>query len=159
MSLVLRWHTYKLYFGTSRGKNALKFAYLQKALSFLDSELELLRLKIQHPEQFRQSNEQAFVSELYIVPKSKDLGIVGLAEIVVSLFFSKKVFQRNGKPAHLIQIAQVFEKMFNCSFGSIYDQQEQVFIRKPFNRTKALDFLRNLIIRKDKEGRNKQDEK
>ena len=72
---------------------------------------------------------------------------------------SQKVFQRNGKPAHLIQIAQAFEKVFNCSFGSIYDQQEKVFDRKPFNRTKALDFLRNLIIRKDKEGRNKQDEK
>ncbi|KAA6312734.1 hypothetical protein EZS27_036385, partial [termite gut metagenome] len=30
---------------------------------------------------------------------------------------------------------------------------------KPFNRTKALDFLRNLIIRKDKESKNKQNEK
>lgn len=87
------------------------------------------------------------------------MGIVGLAEIVVALFLSKKVFQRNGKPAHLNQIAIAFEKIFNCNFGSIYDQQEQVFIRKPFNRTKALDFLRNLIIRKDKEGKNKQDEK
>lgn len=51
------------------------------------------------------------------------MGIVALAEIVIALFFSKKVFQRNGKPAHLNQIAQVFEKMFNCSFGSIYDQE------------------------------------
>ena len=52
-----------------------------------------------------------------------------------------------------------FEKVFNCSFGSIYDQQEKVFDRKPFNRTKAIDFLRNLIIRKEKEDGNKQDEK
>ncbi|WP_296937986.1 RteC domain-containing protein [uncultured Dysgonomonas sp.] len=81
------------------------------------------------------------------------MGIVALAEIAIALFFSKKVFQRNGKPAHLNQIAQVFEKMFNCSFGSIYDQEVMVFRRKPFNRTKALDFLRNLIIRKDKESK------
>jgi predicted HD phosphohydrolase len=87
------------------------------------------------------------------------LGIVGLAEIVVALFLSKKVFQRNGKPAHLNQIAHAFERIFNCSFGSIYDQQEKVFDRKPFNRTKTLDFLRNLIIRKEKEGLNKQNEK
>lgn len=87
------------------------------------------------------------------------MGIVALAEIVVALFLSKKVFQRNGKPAHLNQIAEAFQKIFNCSFSSIYDQQEKVFDRKPFNRTKALDFLRNLIIRKDKEDRNKQDEK
>lgn len=121
--------------------------------------MELLDLKIRYPEQFRQSNQPTFQSELYIIPKSKDLGIVALAEIAIALFFSKKVFQQNGKPAHLIQIAQIFEKMFNCKFGNIYDQQEQVFIRKPFNRTKALDFLRNLVIQKDKEGKNKQDEK
>ncbi len=87
------------------------------------------------------------------------MGIVALGEIVVALFLSKKVFQRNGKPAFLNQIADAFEKMFNCSFGTIYDQQEKVFDRKPFNRTKALDFLRNLIIRKDKESKNKHNEK
>jgi len=87
------------------------------------------------------------------------LGIVALAEVVIALFFSKKVFQRNGKPAPLNQISKAFEKIFNCNFGSIYDQQEKVFDRKPFNRTKALDFLRNLIIRKGKEGENKQDQK
>lgn len=141
----------------SRGKNALKFAYFQKVLDLINLELELLNLKIRYPEQFRQSNQPTFQSDLYILPKSKDLGIVGLAEIVIALFFSKKVFQRNGKPANLIQIAQAFEKMFNCTFGSIYDQQEQIFIRKPFNRTKALDFLRYLIIQKDKESKNKQD--
>lgn len=86
------------------------------------------------------------------------MGIVALAEIVVALFLSKKVFQSNGKPAHLNQIADAFQKIFNCSFGSIYDQQEHIYDRKPFNRTKALDFLRNLIIRKDKGG-NIQDEK
>jgi hypothetical protein len=133
--------------------------HLHKALSLVDSELELFHLKIQHPEQFQQSDQPIFKSELYIIPKSKDLGIVALAEIVIALFFSKKVFQRNGKPAHLNQIADAFERIFNCSFGSIYDQQEKVFDRKSFNRTKALDFLRNLIIRKEKEGRNKQDEK
>ncbi len=91
------------------------------------------------------------MSDLYIVPKSKDLGIIAMAEIVVALFLTKKVSQKNGKPANMNQIANAFEKMFNCSFGSIYDQQEKIFIRKPFNRTKALDFLRNLLIRRDKD--------
>lgn len=128
-------------------------------MSYLDSELSLIHLRIEHPEQFTQPNQPTFVCELYIIPKSKDLGIIALAEIVVALFLSKKVFQRNGTPAYLNQIADVFQKMFNCSFRSIYDQQEKVFDRKPFNRTKALDFLKNLIIRKDKEDRNKQNEK
>lgn len=137
----------------------LKNQYCLKALDLVNSELELFKLKIKHPEEFHQSEQQTFQSNLYILPKSKDLGIVALAEIVVALFLSKKVFQRNGKPAHLNQIADAFQKIFNCNFGSIYDQQESVFNRKPFNRTKALDFLKNLIIRKDKEGKNKQDEK
>lgn len=143
----------------SRKKNVHKLCYIDKALSYVDSEISLIHLRIEHPEQFQQFKQQIFESDLYIIPKSKDLGIVALAEIVIALFFSNKVFQNNGKPAHLNQIAIVFEKMFNCNFGSIYDQQEQIFIRKPFNRTKALDFLRNLIIRKDKEDKNKQDAK
>lgn len=120
--------------------------------------MELLNLKIRYPEQFLQAEQPAFESGLYIIPKSEGLGIVALAEIVVALFLTKKVFRRDGKPAHLNQIAYAFEKMFNCSFGSIYDQQEHIYGRKPFNRTKALDFLRNLIIRKEK-GDNKQDKK
>jgi len=128
-------------------------------LAVVEFELELLNLKICYPEQFPQAEQSIFESDLYILPKSKDLGILALGEIVVALFLSKKVFQRNGKPAHLKQIALAFERIFNCSFGTIYDQQEKVFDRKPFNRTKALDFLRNLIIRKDKEKGNKQNEK
>lgn len=157
--LVSSYYFYRRKTSTSRGKNAYKLRYVDKALAYIDSELTLINLRIEHPEQFHQSEQQTFQSELYIIPKSKDLGIVALAEIVVALFLSKKVVQRNGKPAHLNQIADIFQKMFNCSFGSIYDQQEKVFDRKPFNRTKALDFLKNLIIRKDKGGRNKQDEK
>lgn len=143
-------------------KNLLISQFINDAIDFIDSEIQLLKLFIEHPQQFPQqeeSNIQMFQSDLYILPRSKDLGIVALAEIVIALFFSKKVFQRNGKPAHLNQIADAFEQIFNCNFGSIYDQQKKVFDRKPFNRTKALDFLRNLITRKDKEDRNKQDEK
>ena len=137
------------------GKNALKLIYLQKALALINAELELLNLKIRYPEQFQQAEQPTFESDLYILPKSKDLGIVALAEIVVALFLTKKVFQRNGKPAQLNQIARAFEKMFNCNFGSIYNQQEKIFNRKPFNRTKALNFLHNLITQKDKGEINK----
>ena len=122
-------------------------------MAVVNYELELLNLKIRYPEQFPQPEQPTFESNLYIFPKSKGLGIVALAEIVVALFLSKKVYQQDGKPAQLNQIAVAFERIFNCRFGSIYDQQEKVFDRKPFNRTKALDFLRNLIIRKDKEGK------
>lgn len=155
----MSYYSYRNKFSTSRGGNALKLRYIDKALSYLDSELSLIHLRIEHPEQFQQSEQPIFESELYIIPKSKGLGIVALAEIVIALFFTKQVFRKDGKSADLIQIAHAFEKIFNCRFGSIYDQQEKVFDRKPFNRTKALDFLRSLVIRKDRENKNEQDEK
>lgn len=52
------------------------------------------------------------------------------------------------------QIANAFERMFNCKFGSIYDQQEKILNRKPFNRTKALDLMRHLLIHKNKDVKN-----
>lgn len=115
---------------------------MQKAISVIDSELVLLETRFTHPERF--AREQTFKSDLHIIPKSKDLGIVALAEIVESLYLSQEVLNNVGNK---------FELIFNISFGDISDKTCEIYKRKPFNRTKALDFLRNMIIRKDKEIR------
>ena len=81
------------------------------------------------------------------------MGIVALAEIVESLYLSKEVLNNNGKPASKTQIGDKFELIFNVSFGDISDKTSEIYKRKPFNRTKALDFLRNMIMQKDKETR------
>ncbi len=81
------------------------------------------------------------------------MGIVGLSEIVESLYLSQKVLNNEGKPASRTQIGDKFELMFNISFGDISDKTSEIYKRKPFNRTKALDFLRNMVIRNDKETR------
>ena len=135
----------------SRGKNALKKVYIQKAIAIINSEQTLLEKRFTHPERFISS--QTFQSNLYLMPKSKDLGIVAMAEIVESLYLSQKVFNNEGKPASKTQIGNLFEQMFNVSFGDISDKTSEIYKRKPFNRTKALDFLRNMIICKDKETR------
>ena len=145
---------YKHFIGTNREKNALKFAYLQKALAFIDSELELLKLKVQYPEQFQQSNQQIFISDLYLIPKSKGLGIIGIAEIVIALFLLGEIVGKDGKPVPLVRLAHGFEQHFNFSFGSVYDKVEAIFIRKPFNLTKTLDTLRNAIIKEDRKRKN-----
>lgn len=141
----MRWEHY-LFMG--RGENALKKTYLRKTLTFIDSETKLLYLEIRYPEQFLQP-DQTFKSELYIVPKSKGLGIIGMAEIVVSLFLSGEVKDKSGKAVSLTLLAKTFEQAFNFSFGSIYDKQDALFRRKPFNLTKTLDSLKSLILRKD----------
>ena len=137
------------------GGNTLKNLYIHKALSLIGAELELLNLKITHPEQFNSPVSTEFKSDLYVLPKSKELGIIGIAEIVLALFLLGKIVGENGKPVPKIQLARGFEQLFNLKFGSIYDKIGKVFTRKPYNLTKTLDALRNAIAREDRKRRNK----
>lgn len=138
-----------------RGKNALKNLYIHKALSLIDAELELLNLKITHPEQFSLPVSTEFKSDLYVILKSKDLGIIGIAEIVLGLFLQGEITGKNGKPVSEACLARNFEQLFNLKFGSIYDKIGEVFTRKPYNLTKTLDALRNAIAREDRKRKNK----
>lgn len=138
-----------------RGKNTLKNLYIHKALSLIDAELELLNLKIIHPEQFNSPVSTEFKSDLYVIPKSKDLGIIGIAEIVLGLFLQGEITGKNGKPVSEACLARGFEQLFNLKFGSIYDKIGEVFTRKPYNLTKTLDALRNAIGREDRKRKNK----
>ena len=112
--------------------------------------MELLNLRITHPEQFCLAIAPTLKSNLYVVPKSKGLGTIGMAEIVVALHLSGEIVGIDGKPIPLIQLANTFESLFNFSFGSIYDKQDAIFNRKPYNISKALDLLRAIILREDK---------
>ena len=84
------------------------------------------------------------------------MGIIGLAEIVESLHLSEKVLNVEGKSASKSEIGDLFEIMFNVSFGKIADKTSEIYNRKPFNRTRALDSLRTLIIRKGKNKRERR---
>lgn len=138
-----------------RGKNAPKNLYIHKALSLIDAELELLNLKITHPEQFNLPVSTEFKSDLYVIPKSKDLGFIGIAEIVLGLFLQGEITGKNGKSVSEASLARNFEQLFNLKFGSIYDKIGEVFTRKPYNLTKTLDALRNAIVREDRKRKNK----
>lgn len=141
-------------FNMNRKKNVLEQMYIQKSLSLVDLELELLHLRIQHPEQFHLDVE-IFRSNLYIIPKSRGLGIIGFVELVVALFLLGEVYTKSGKLASLSDISKTFEQMFNFSFGCIFKKRIALFERKQCNLTRLLDSLKNLLI---KEG-NKQNEK
>ena len=113
-------------------------------LAIINVELELLSLKIKHPESFDSPTSPTFESDLYVIPKSKDLGIIGIAEIVIGLSFLGEVVGKDGKPVPLVRLAHGFEILFNLKFGSIYDKLDAIFMRKPFNLTKTLDALMQL---------------
>ena len=82
---------------------------MHKALSLIDAELELLNLKITHPEQFSLPVFTEFKSDLYVIPKSKDLGIIGIAEIVLGLFLQGEITGKNGKPVSEACLARGFD--------------------------------------------------
>ena len=132
----------------------MKNQFPQKALAIVNAELELLNLKIQYPEQFRTSTSPTFESELYVIPKSQGLGIIGIAEIVNGLYLQGKIVGKDGKPVSKARLARGFEYLFNLKFGSIYDKVNEIFIRKPYNLTKTLDALRNAIIKENRKRKN-----
>lgn len=138
-----------------RGKNALKNLYIHKALPLIDAELELLNLKIIHPEQFNSPMSTEFKSDLYVLPKSKELGIIGIAEIVLGLFLQGEITGKDGKPVSEACLARGFERLLNLKFGCIYDKVDEIFNRKTYNLTKTLDALRNAIVKEDRKRKNK----
>lgn len=106
------------------------------------------------PERF--IRKQIYKSDLYIIPKSKGLGIIGFVELVVCLFLLGEIYTSKGEKASLRDIGLAFEQMFNFSFGCIYKKRIALLERKACNLTKLLDNLKNLLI---KESKNKLNEK
>ena len=105
----------------------IKFNYIRKALSFLHSEMELLKLKIQYPERFSLTEELSFKSELYVIPKTKGLGIIGLAELVMSIFLSKEI-KTETVNLHLWCNWQELLNMFSIAILEAYTISRQRFI-------------------------------
>ena len=119
----------------------------------LESEIELLKLTFRQTNQSPDNSQTDSSSKVYFIPKSKDgLGIDSMGEFAIALELSGQFLGENGNPAHFIHIAKALESAFNFSFGDAYKSKTRVFSRKPFNLTRALDHLKNLLIR---ESRNK----
>jgi hypothetical protein len=148
----------RLYYGTSRGKNALKLAYLQKALSFLESEIDLLKLAFLQSNRLP-NNTQSNTSKVYFIPNSQGLGIDSMGEFAVSFELSHQFVDETGKPAPFIHIVQALGKAFNFTFGDAYKSKARIFSRKPYNLTKGLDTLRNAVFRESKKRSINKDEK
>lgn len=132
----------------------LKNLYCQKAIWCLEAEIDLLKLKLTlNP---LPNNPKQLKSQIYFVPKSKEgLGIDSMGEFAISFESSGQFVNEKGQPVPFIHIAQTLEIAFNFSFGNAYKSKARVFKRKPYNLTKALDYLKNIITRES----HKQDEK
>ena len=120
---------------------------MHKAILFLESEIDLLKLSFLKVNQPVNNNVTPHKSKVYFIPDPQRLGIDSMGEFATTFELSGQFLGENGNPAHFIHIAKALELAFNFTFGDAYKSKARVFSRKPFNLTKALDYLKNLLIR------------
>ncbi|RHI08152.1 hypothetical protein DW182_11710 [Bacteroides sp. AM16-24] len=123
--------------------------FLQKTLAIINAELNLLDLRIKHPEPFQQQKERTSISPLYLTTETY---LVEIMEIVSGLFLSKRIVTHTGAESPLTEIGRAFEHLFNIKLGDIHKKHESVISRKPSKVTEFLDTLRKAIT---KESKNK----
>ena len=130
-----------------------------KAILLLESEIDLLKLQILHPEQFHSANKQLFKSTLFLIPKSENLGVMGMAEILTSLSLLEGINDNTGQNPDTIAFAETFEQAFGFGFNDIYDRQYDLFRRKPCNLTKTLDAMKTALMKEYKRRKSQRDKK
>lgn len=132
-----------------RGENALKKLFLKKTLAIINSELELLNLKIQYPIPFQNRKNNFSPSQLYLTDETY---LIEIMELVSGLFLSKRVVTHTGTESPLTEIGKAFEYLFNIKLGDIHKKHESVIKRKSSKVTEFLDTLRKAI---QEESKNK----
>lgn len=86
-------------------------------------------------------------ASLTLIPKFKNLGIMGMAELLTALSLLGGIENEIGKNPSTMAFVRAFEQAFGFSFKNIYDRQRELFIRKPYNRTKTLDALKGALLK------------
>ena len=82
-----------------------------------------------------------------------------MGEFATTFELSDQFIDEEGKPVPFISIAKALESAFNFTFGNAYKSKNRIFNRKSYNLTKALDYLKNLLIRESKNTSKQKDEK
>ena len=115
-------------------------------MAIINSELELLNLKIQYPAPFQNKKNSNPQSPLYLTDETN---LVEIMELVSGLFLSKRVVNHAGKEAPLTEIGRAFEHRFNIKFGDIHKKHESVICRQANKRIEFLDILRKVITKEN----------
>lgn len=134
-------------------KDILKIVYSEKVLLFTSKELELTYRQMQYPKYFI-NIESEWKSPLHI--NHDEIKLIDIMELACGLFYIiGGIFRYDRKELFLTDVARIFEKMFNISFGDIHKKEEAVIKRKPQKITEFLDRLKAVVIQKSKdEGYN-----
>ena len=129
---------------TSPTENSkLKIIYLDKLLSLINMEQELIYRQMEYPKFFI-NIESDWKSPFYL--NSEVIKIIDIMELVCGIFYIKNgIIRIDNKDIFLSDISRIFEKMFNISFGDIYFRQRQiilsVFLSDKFGKVALAAFI------------------
>jgi hypothetical protein len=126
---------------------------------FLESEIELLKHSSLQVNQPVNNSVIPLKSKVRFIPDPQRLEIDSMGEFATTFELSGQFIGEDGNLAPYIHIAEALELAFYFTFGDAYKSKARVFSRKPFNLTKSLDYLKNLLIRESRNKSKQQDEK
>ncbi|MFS3009090.1 RteC domain-containing protein [Bacteroides thetaiotaomicron] len=129
--------------------NKLKIVFLNKLITLIEKEQDLLYRQMEYP-RFFINIESEWKSPICINPDVVKL--IDIMELACGFFYLVDGLLRiDNKELHLIDVTRIFEKMFNVNLGDIYKKEEAVIKRKPIKITDFLDRLKAAIIQKSKD--------
>jgi hypothetical protein len=127
----------------------LKLVFLDKLLSLINMEQELIYRQMEYPKFFI-NIESDWKSPFYL--NNDVIKLVDMMELVCGIFYiADGIVRVDHKEIFLSDVARVFEKVFNVNLGDIYKKEISVIKRKPAKITEFLDRLKAAIIQKSKE--------
>lgn len=129
--------------------NKLKIVFLDKLISLVEKELDLLYRQMEYP-RFFINIESEWKSPICINPE--EIKLVDIMELACAFFYlTSGLLRIDNKELYLTDVTRLFEKMFNVNLGDIYKKEEAVIKRKPMKITEFLDRLKAAIIQKSKD--------
>ena len=120
----------------------LKFSYLQKTITIINLELELLDKQMMYPKFFTQKSNGT-TSDLYL--DTNEISYVDIMEIIIGFFYLSGIKTSDGKAVSLGRLTNRFERFLNFRISDTYKKEEDVLKRLPAKRTGFLDKLKRLI--------------
>ncbi|ERI88855.1 hypothetical protein HMPREF1981_00240 [Bacteroides pyogenes F0041] len=128
--------------------NKLKIVFLNKLITLIDKELELLYRQMEYPKFFINIKAE-WKSPFYLNPEV--VNSTDVMEVISGFFNIKNAIQRiDHKEVFFSDFVQTFSKVLNIDFGDIYKKEISVIRRRPNKKTEFLDRLKASIFQKSK---------
>lgn len=129
--------------------NKLKVVFLDKLITLVEKELELLYRQMEYPKFFF-NIECEWKSPICVNPE--EIKLIDIMELACGFFYLMSGLLRiDNKELYLTDVTRLFEKMFNVNLRDIYKKEKAVIKRKPMKITAFLDRLKSAIIQKSKD--------